>query len=69
MQPSPDSPLTLPKQEEGSFDGAVEEGRFINDVKEDGTEKSSFTGKKFNSLLYAPNCIYNSHDLKVIGLS
>ena len=48
MQPSPDSPLTLPKQEEGSagsFDGAVEEGRFINDVKEDGTEKSSFSGK------------------------
>ena len=72
MQPSPDSPLTLPKQEEGSigsFDSAVEEGRLIADLKEDNSEKSSFTGKNFKSLLYAPNCIYNSHDLKVIGLS
>ena len=72
MQPSPESPLTLPKQEEGStgsFDGAVEEGRLIADLKEDSLEKNSFTGKNLQSLLYDPNCIYNSHDLKVIGLS
>ncbi len=51
MQPSPNSPLTLPKQEEnssGSYDGHSEEGRFIDDMKSDGNEKGSFTGKKFN---------------------
>ena len=55
MQPSPDSPLTLPKQEEGStssFDGAVEEGRFIDDVKPDGAGKLTYSGKEFKSLLY-----------------
>ena len=72
MQPSPDSPLTLPKQEEGStgsFEGAGDEGRLVPDFKEDSSERSSFTGKKFKSLLYAPNCIYNGLDLRVIGLS
>ena len=72
MQPSPESPLTLPKQEEssaGSLEGSVEEGRFMSDSKQDGAEKSSFSGKEFNSMLYTLNCIYKCHDLKVIGLS
>eukprot|EP00794_Sanderia_malayensis_P007252 gene7252-8060_t len=46
MHPSPNSPLTLPKQEESSassFDGQSEEGRFIDDMKSDGNEKGSFT--------------------------
>lgn len=71
MQSSPDSPLTLPKQEEGStssFDGAVEEGRFIDDVKPDGAGKLTYSGKEIKSLLYSPNCIYNYYDLKVIDL-
>ena len=72
MQPSPNSPLTLPKQEEGlsgPYDGVVDEGRLIGDIKSDITEKSSFSGEKFNFWLYAANCIYNCHDLKVIDLS
>ena len=72
MQPSPNSPLTLPKQEDGSnssFDGQSEEGRFIGDIKQDGSDKGSFSGKKFNFWLYAANCIYKLNDLKVIDSS